>query len=113
MVLFDDIKVNGCTGKMGRAVLEASISAGLQPVSVCFSGPGDAGKIVEVSGKEITVHGPSDRENILSSVFEEHPNLIVVDYTVPAAVNGKTKIQKVTFEYLLAVLICYTCIDLL
>ncbi|XP_070037314.1 4-hydroxy-tetrahydrodipicolinate reductase 1, chloroplastic-like [Nicotiana tomentosiformis] len=86
------IMVNGCTGKMGRAVLEASISAGLQPVSVCFSGPGDAGKIVEVSGKEITVHGPSDRENILSSVFEEHPNLIVVDYTVPAAVNDNAEL---------------------
>lgn len=81
---------------MGRAVLEASISAGLQPVSICFGGPEDEGKTVEAGGKEITVHGPSDRENMLSSVFEEHPNLIVVDYTVPAAVNGKTKIQKFT-----------------
>lgn len=88
------IMVNGCTGKMGRAVLEASISAGLQPVSVCFSGPEDAGKIVEVSGKEITVHGPSDRENILSSIFEEHPNLIVVDYTVPAAVNDNAELYS-------------------
>ncbi|KAF3670119.1 4-hydroxy-tetrahydrodipicolinate reductase 1, chloroplastic [Capsicum annuum] len=92
--LFDDVKVNGCTGKMGRAVLEASISAGLQPVSLCFSGPEDAGKTVEAGGKEITVHGPSDRENILSSVFEEHPNLIVVDYTVPAAVNGNAELYS-------------------
>ncbi|MCD7453895.1 hypothetical protein HAX54_022601 [Datura stramonium] len=42
---------------MGGAVLEASISAGLQPVS-------------------------------------EHPNLIVVDYTVPAAVNGCLHAQR-------------------
>ncbi|CAN4111212.1 unnamed protein product [Withania somnifera] len=88
------IMVNGCTGKMGRAVLEASISAGLQPVSVCFSGPEDAGKIVEAGGNEITVHGPSDRENILSSVFQQHPNLIVVDYTVPAAVNDNAELYS-------------------
>lgn len=87
------IMVNGCTGKMGRAVLEASISAGLQPVSICFGGPEDEGKTVEASGKEITVRA-SDRENILSSVFEEHPNLIVVDYTVPAAVNDNAELYS-------------------
>ncbi|KAL3349495.1 hypothetical protein AABB24_022556 [Solanum stoloniferum] len=86
------IMVNGCTGKMGRAVLEASISAGLQPVPICFGGPEDEGKTVEAGGKEIIVHGPSDRENILSSVFEEHPNLIVVDYTLPAAVNANAEL---------------------
>ncbi|PHT52498.1 hypothetical protein CQW23_06960 [Capsicum baccatum] len=59
---------------MERALLEASISAGLESVSVCFNGTEDAGKIVEMGETEITVHGPSDRENILSSVFEEHPN---------------------------------------
>lgn len=81
--------MNGCTGKMGRAVLEAAISAGLQPVPVAFSGPEDSGKTVDVGGKQITVHGPSDRESTLFSIFEQHPDLIVVDYTVPAAVNGK------------------------
>lgn len=87
------IMVNGCTGKMGRAVLEASISAGLQPVSICFGGPEDEGKTVEASGKEITVRA-SDRGNILSSVFKEHPNLIVVDYTVPAAVNDNAELYS-------------------
>ncbi|TMW94457.1 hypothetical protein EJD97_010243 [Solanum chilense] len=86
------IMVNGCTGKMGRAVLEASIAAGLQPVPICFGGPQDEGKTVEAGGKEINVHGPSDRENLLSSVFEEHPNLIVVDYTLPAAVNDNAEL---------------------
>ncbi|WMV11871.1 hypothetical protein MTR67_005256 [Solanum verrucosum] len=86
------IMVNGCNGKMGRAVLEASIAAGLQPVPICFGGPEDGGKTVEAGGKEIIVHGPSDRENILSSVFEEHPNLIVVDYTLPAAVNDNAEL---------------------
>ncbi|KAL2484029.1 4-hydroxy-tetrahydrodipicolinate reductase 2 [Forsythia ovata] len=81
------IMVNGCTGKMGRAVLEAAISAGLNPVPVALGGPEESGKIVDVGGKEIEVHGTSQREDILSSVLNEYPNLIVVDYTVPAAVN--------------------------
>ncbi|PHT54714.1 hypothetical protein CQW23_03200 [Capsicum baccatum] len=59
---------------MERALLVASISAGLESVSICFNGPEDAGKTVEMGETEITVLGPSDRENILSSVFEEHPN---------------------------------------
>lgn len=81
------IMVNGCTGKMGRAVLEAAMSAGLNPVPVALGGPEDAGKILDFNGKQIEVHGPSDRESILSSTFKEYPDLIVVDYTVPAAVN--------------------------
>ncbi|MFQ6620162.1 hypothetical protein Gotur_000577, partial [Gossypium turneri] len=36
--------------------------------------------------------GPSDRERILASVFQEYPNLIVVDYTVPAAVNDNAEL---------------------
>ncbi|CAA3013359.1 4-hydroxy-tetrahydrodipicolinate reductase 1, chloroplastic-like [Olea europaea subsp. europaea] len=81
------IMVNGCTGKMGRAVLEAAISAGLHPIPVALGGPLDSGKIVDIGGKEIEIHGTSQREDILSSVLTEYPNLIVVDYTVPAAVN--------------------------
>lgn len=81
------IMVNGCTGKMGRAVLEAAMSAGLNPVPVALGGPEDAGKILDFNGKQIEVHGPSDRESVLSSTFKDFPGLIVVDYTVPAAVN--------------------------
>ncbi|KAG8385603.1 hypothetical protein BUALT_Bualt03G0062300 [Buddleja alternifolia] len=81
------LEVNGCTGKMGRAVLEAAMSAGLSPVPVALGGPEDSGKILDFGGKQIEVHGPSEREHILSSVFKDYPNLIVVDYTLPAAVN--------------------------
>ncbi|KAK6149874.1 hypothetical protein DH2020_017399 [Rehmannia glutinosa] len=81
------IMVNGCTGKMGRAVLEAAMSAGLNPVPVALGGPEDSGKILDFNGKQVEVHGPSDRESILSSVFNDYPNMIVVDYTVPTAVN--------------------------
>ncbi|KAG6416556.1 hypothetical protein SASPL_123988 [Salvia splendens] len=81
------IMVNGCTGKVGRAVLEAAIAAGLNPVPVALGGPEDVGKILDFNGKQIEIHGPSDRESVLSSAFKEYPDLIVVDYTVPAAVN--------------------------
>ncbi|KAK4482122.1 hypothetical protein RD792_009261 [Penstemon davidsonii] len=86
-VMFFGIKVNGCTGKMGRAVLEAAISAGLEPVPVALGGPEDDGKILDIDGMQIEVQGTSQREDVLSSVFNDYPNLIVVDYTVPAAVN--------------------------
>ncbi|CAH9131431.1 unnamed protein product [Cuscuta epithymum] len=86
------IMVNGCTGKMGRAVLEAAISAGLLPVPVAFGSAEDSGKIIDVAGKEVTVHAPTDRESTLASIFEEHPDLIVVDYTVPAAVNANAEL---------------------
>ncbi|KAE9450519.1 hypothetical protein C3L33_17597, partial [Rhododendron williamsianum] len=83
-------KVNGCTGKMGKAVVEAAVSAGLHVVPVSFSSSEVSGKTVQVGGKEIQVYGPSDRENILASTFDEYPNLVVVDYTVPAAVNDNS-----------------------
>ncbi|KAK9288928.1 hypothetical protein L1049_017399 [Liquidambar formosana] len=86
------ILVNGCTGKMGKAVIEAAVSAGLHLIPFSFSSAEESGKTVQVCGKEIQVHGPSERESILSSVFDEYPDLIVVDYTVPAAVNDNANL---------------------
>ncbi|THU74398.1 hypothetical protein C4D60_Mb04t32910 [Musa balbisiana] len=81
------VLVNGCTGKMGRAVAEAVISAGLQLVPVSFSNLEKPGRTLKVGNTEIQIHGPSERESVLSSVFHEFPDVIVVDYTVPDAVN--------------------------
>ncbi|CAM8984765.1 unnamed protein product [Rhodiola kirilowii] len=81
------VLVNSCTGKMGKSVIEAAISAGLDLVPVSFGCQADAGKVVHVAGKDIQVHGTSGREDVLKSVLDDHPNLIVVDYTVPDAVN--------------------------
>ncbi|KAE8668452.1 4-hydroxy-tetrahydrodipicolinate reductase 1 [Hibiscus syriacus] len=82
------ILVNSCTGKMGKAVIKAANSAGLNVLPVSFGAEKDSGKTVEVCGMEIMVHGPSERESILAYVFQEYPNLIVVDYMAPATVNG-------------------------
>ncbi|OWM84799.1 4-hydroxy-tetrahydrodipicolinate reductase 2, chloroplastic [Punica granatum] len=86
------VMVNSCLGKMGQAVIKAADSAGLNLVPLSFGCAEDAGKTIEVCGKAIKVHGPSDRESVLASVFDEYPNLIVVDYTVPDAVNSNAEL---------------------
>ncbi|XP_043715104.1 4-hydroxy-tetrahydrodipicolinate reductase 2, chloroplastic-like isoform X1 [Telopea speciosissima] len=86
------ILVNGCTGKMGVAVIEAAVSAGIQLVPASFSTSMETGQIVQVGGQNIQVFGPSEREGVLVSIFDEHPNLVVVDYTVPDAVNDNAEL---------------------
>ncbi|XP_010693046.1 4-hydroxy-tetrahydrodipicolinate reductase 2, chloroplastic isoform X2 [Beta vulgaris subsp. vulgaris] len=86
------IMVNSCMGKMGKAVIEAAVCAGLHIIPVSFGAQEESGQSVEVGGKEIQVHSPSDREDILASVYEEYPDLIVVDYTTPAAVNDNAEL---------------------
>ena len=73
---------------MGKAVIKAADSAGLNIVPLSFGSAEETGQTVQVSGKDILLHGAADRENVLASVFDQHPNLVVVDYTVPSAVNG-------------------------
>ncbi|XP_071693691.1 4-hydroxy-tetrahydrodipicolinate reductase 2, chloroplastic-like [Rutidosis leptorrhynchoides] len=86
------IMVNSCMGKMGQAIIEAGVSAGLYVVPESFGIQRDAGKTVQVGGKDINVHGPSDRETTLASVLKEYPDLIVIDFTVPNAVNDNAEL---------------------
>ncbi|XP_026399105.1 4-hydroxy-tetrahydrodipicolinate reductase 1, chloroplastic-like [Papaver somniferum] len=88
------IMVNGCTGKMGKAIIDAGVSAGLHVVPVSFGSESEAGQIVEVGGKEVHVHGPTGRESLLASLFEENPDMIVIDFTVPAAVNANAELYS-------------------
>ncbi|KAG8655055.1 4-hydroxy-tetrahydrodipicolinate reductase 1, chloroplastic isoform X1 [Manihot esculenta] len=88
------IMVNGSNGKMGKAVIKAADSAGLQILPVSFGSPDESGQTIQVCGKDIKIHGPSEREGVLASVFDEHPDLIVVDYTVPAAVNDNADLYS-------------------
>lgn len=73
---------------MGKAVINAAEAAGLNVVPVSFGCEEESGQTFEVCGREFLVHGPSDRESFLESVLDKYPNLIIVDYTVPDAVNG-------------------------
>ncbi|AQK51664.1 4-hydroxy-tetrahydrodipicolinate reductase 2 chloroplastic [Zea mays] len=83
------ILVNSCTGKMGKAVAEAAVSAGLQLVPVSFSAIEVPDRKIEICDREIFIHDPSESEKILPTIVKEYPNVIVVDYTVPDAVNGE------------------------
>ncbi|WJX92567.1 4-hydroxy-tetrahydrodipicolinate reductase 2, chloroplastic [Trifolium repens] len=88
------IMVNACTGKMGKAVINAAEAAGLNVVPVSFGCEEESGQTFEVCGREFLVHGPSDRESFLQSVRDKFPNLIIVDYTVPDAVNGNAELYS-------------------
>ncbi|KAM1046365.1 hypothetical protein TB2_025420 [Malus domestica] len=80
-------KVNGCSGKMGKAIIQAANSAGLTVVPVSFGSAEESGQTVQVGTNEILVHGPHER-----SLFQKYPNLIVVDFTVPSAVNNNAEL---------------------
>ncbi|KAL9236331.1 hypothetical protein vseg_011015 [Gypsophila vaccaria] len=86
------VMVNSCMGKMGKSVIEAAVNAGLNVVPVSFGAAEESGQSVQIGGKEIQVRSQSEREDILASTYEEYPNLIVVDYTVPTAVNDNVEL---------------------
>ncbi|CAL0315343.1 unnamed protein product [Lupinus luteus] len=86
------LMVNACTGKMGKAVIQAAQAAGLHVVPVSFGLEEESGKTFQIGGNEFFVHGPSDRESVLASVLDKYPNLIVVDYTAPTAVNSNAEL---------------------
>jgi len=74
---------------MGSSVIMAANSAGLQILPKSFGPEYEAGNTVKVCGNEIKIHGPSERDSVLASLYDEYPNMIVVDYTLPTLVNGK------------------------
>ncbi|KAM1201083.1 hypothetical protein FF1_017396 [Malus domestica] len=86
------IMVNGCSGKMGKAIIQAANSAGLTVVPVSFGSAEESGQTVQVGANEILVHGPHERESTLASLFQKYPNLIVIDFTVPSAVNDNAEL---------------------
>lgn len=86
------IMINGCAGKMGKAVAESAVSAGLQLVPSSFSSLAEAGQEVSVGNVKVHLHGPSEKEYVLSSVLDDYPNVIVVDFTIPDAVNSNAEL---------------------
>ena len=83
--------VNDLTGKMGRAVAEAVVARGGDTcvlVPVAFSGV--VKDPVDVSGVEVEIKSIMDDDagDVLDGLKEKYPGMIVVDYTLPAAVNS-------------------------
>jgi 4-hydroxy-tetrahydrodipicolinate reductase len=90
--------VNGCTGKMGLSVAEAAASRGLHLLPVSFTSRETPDRAVRIGRTDVRVYGPSAREDVLSSVADEFPDVVVVDYTAPDSVNCK-RFHIATFFY--------------
>uniref|UniRef100_A0A0E0NSC6 4-hydroxy-tetrahydrodipicolinate reductase n=1 Tax=Oryza rufipogon TaxID=4529 RepID=A0A0E0NSC6_ORYRU len=86
------ILVNGCTGKMGLSVAEAVTSSGLHLVPISFSSRDTLDRTVRVGHTDVRIYGPSAREDVLSSVIDEFPDVVVVDYTAPDSVNANAEL---------------------
>lgn len=64
------VMVNSCTGKMGRAVADAALRAGLTlaPYTLCSDKEAEETKMVEVSGQQLQLVGPSTRDQVIEQV---------------------------------------------
>lgn len=76
---------------MGHATAEAVVRAGLELVPFSFTGESEAVVVgnVAVSGIPVQLIGPEQRQKALEEVLDKHQGLIVIDFTLPQAVNGK------------------------
>lgn len=84
------ILVNSCTGKMGHATAEAVVRAGLTLIPYTFTGRSEAVAVgnVGVCGVPVELITQEERQSALERIKNEYPNLVVIDYTLPSAVNG-------------------------
>jgi hypothetical protein len=62
------VMVNSCTGKMGRAVADAAVRAGLTLAPYTLCSENEAGGYVEVAGQQLKLVGPSSRDQIITEV---------------------------------------------
>ena len=84
------IMVNACTGKMGHATAEAVVKAGLTLVPYSFTGSSEAVAVgnVGVEGIPVELVGPDKRQRAMEQAKHEYPGMIIIDFTLPQAVNG-------------------------
>mmetsp|Transcript_4409 Transcript_4409/g.12723 ORF Transcript_4409/g.12723 Transcript_4409/m.12723 type:complete len:332 (-) Transcript_4409:463-1458(-) len=83
------IMVNSCSGKMGHATAEAVVRAGLELVPISFTGEseGIAVESIGVSGIPVELILPEKRQLVMEQVKMDYPGVLVIDYTLPSAVN--------------------------
>ena len=76
---------------MGHATAEAVVRAGLTLVPYSFTGSSEAVAVgnVGVEGIPVELVGPARRQQAMEQAKHEYPNLIIIDFTLPQAVNGK------------------------
>lgn len=77
--------------QMGHAAAECVVRAGLTLVPYTLTGysAGVAVSNIGVAGIPVEVVGKERRQAAMAAIKQQHPNLIVVDYTTPYTVNGE------------------------
>eukprot|EP00882_Tetradesmus_deserticola_P019922 GHRQ01021473.1.p1 GENE.GHRQ01021473.1~~GHRQ01021473.1.p1 ORF type:complete len:157 (+),score=22.54 GHRQ01021473.1:256-726(+) len=95
VALAPHVMVNSCTGRMGHSAAESVVKAGLTLVPFTLTGfsAGVAVSNIGVAGIPVEVVGKERRQYIMRQIREQHPRLIVVDYTTPNCVNGEQQLQ--------------------
>ena len=80
-----------CVVQMGHAAAEAVVAAGLTLVPFTLTGysAGVAVSNVGIRGLPVELVGRERRQEVMGQILQQHPNLIVVDYTTPYCVNGE------------------------
>ena len=75
---------------MGHATAEAVVSAGLELVPWSFTGESEAVVVgnIGVSGIPVQLIGKKERQEAMQRVKDEYPGLVMIDFTLPGAVNG-------------------------
>lgn len=78
------------TPQMGHAAAEAVVAAGLTLVPYTLTGysAGVAVSNVGIRGVPVELVGRERRQEVMQQILDQHPGLIVVDYTTPYCVNG-------------------------
>lgn len=81
---------------MGHATAEAVVRAGLQLVPWSFTGESEAVVVgnIGVSGIPVQLVGPQERQASMKRVIEEFPGVVMIDFTLPQAVNGTRPAQS-------------------
>lgn len=76
--------------QMGHSTAEAVVRAGLTLVPYSFTGRSEAVAVgnVGVCGVPVEIVTPEERQDALDSIKKDYPDLVVIDYTLPSAVNG-------------------------
>eukprot|EP00899_Mesostigma_viride_P024536 jgi/Mesvir1/5267/Mv15380-RA.1 len=84
------IMINDASGKMGTSIAEAVLRAGYTLVPYFVTGrPG--GQQIQVGSVKLQGAHVEQMEAITKKALAEYPGLIVVDFTLPSAVNGNAE----------------------
>ena len=85
--------------------------AGLDLVPFSITGESEAVVVgnVGVSGIPVQLVGADKRQQAIREIMNDRPGLIVVDFTLPGAVNGRAASSSIFTNELRATVICICC----